>query len=286
MRGVDAVQDARQVGGAGLQHALDAAAELGRRHLARVGRAHGGDAVGVHEAALHERQPAVELEAVRVHQALRQAEQREVALREEPLVGEVVDREHAARGGARVRAQVAAAERGMPIVGVQDVRPPRGVERARRELRRDPAEQRESLEVVVPGLAVGPLVGAAVARVEPGRVDDVDLHVLAVGNALRAALEAAEAQHDPRRAERRAELGDLARSRDGLEDGRHAGQQQPHVGPGCGERRRQRADHIGEPTGLDQGEDLGGGVQHAQRRGGGRRHRGGLRRRGVAASRG
>ena len=47
----------------------------------------------MYQPALYERQLSVELEAVRSHEALRQAEQAEIVPGEETLIGEVVDGE-------------------------------------------------------------------------------------------------------------------------------------------------------------------------------------------------
>jgi hypothetical protein len=66
------------------------------------------------------------------------------------------------------------------------------------------------------------------------------------------------------RAERRAHRRQVA----GGEPLQHrfvARQQQAHVAAPRGERRRQGADHVGQPAGLDQGMGFGGDVQDAWR---------------------
>ena len=108
--------------GAVAQQAVQAAALLGGLDLAGVGRADRGDAAGILQARLHERQLAVVLHAVRLHEVQRQPELGELVRREQPLVGDVVDREH------RVARQRAA----RPAGGRCGARPRRRPPRTRR----------------------------------------------------------------------------------------------------------------------------------------------------------
>ena len=94
----------------------------------------------MYQPALYERQLSVELEAVRSHAALRQAEQAEIVLGEETLIGEVVDGEDRPRVRLGVHPQVAAAEGGMPVMCVQDVRTPCWIEVPGGEMGCCPAE--------------------------------------------------------------------------------------------------------------------------------------------------
>ena len=80
----------------------------------------------------------------------------------------------------------------MPVMCMQDVRTPCRVEVSCGEMGRSPAEQCESLEIVLPRSAVGSLIGAAVARIEPGRIEHISLHIAA----LEAVFEATETQRD------------------------------------------------------------------------------------------
>ena len=237
-RAVDAVEDAAHVGAAAADHAVQAGAELGGRDLARVRGAHGGDAVGELQTGLHARHLAVELQPAGRHVARRQAEEREVAVREHALVGQVVHGEH--RGGGirrRVGMHVGAGRRRVPVVGVQHVGLPSRVERAAAELRGRPAQQREALQVVGPVEAVAVLVGAAAAPVEQRRVDHVGRHA--------AAGQAAQAQRDGRGTERRADLGHLLLLRHRLCNGGQPGQQQADVGAGAREGGWQGGGDVG-----------------------------------------
>jgi hypothetical protein len=79
------------------EQAVEPAATLRRADLARVGRAHGGYPVGEGQAALDERQAAVELEPVERPQVGGELERPQQPVVEQALVGEVVDREHGRR---------------------------------------------------------------------------------------------------------------------------------------------------------------------------------------------
>jgi hypothetical protein len=253
-RAVDAVEDSRDVAAAAADHAVEAATELMRGDLVGIGRADGGDATGVLQSGFHERQLTVEFEPVRMHHSCRQAELRKVAVRKQALVGQVVHREHRSGRGRRMRIDPRARHRGMPVVGVQHLRRPLGVELARCQMGADPAEQREALQVVAPFAAVAGLVRAAGAAVQVGRIDDVGRHM--------AVRQTPEAQRDAPGAEQRPELvhGGLVQHRIG--DRRQAGQQQARLGAGFDQRLRQRAHHVGQAAGLDQRKDLRGDMQH------------------------
>ena len=114
-RVVDRVQDAGEHAGARAQQAVEAAALLRRLDLARVGRAHGGQPVGVVQAGLHERQLAVEFEPVRRRRPRRgRPSSANCRARKEPLVGQVVHGEHAGRpalGRAPAKAHVGRRQR-------------------------------------------------------------------------------------------------------------------------------------------------------------------------------
>ena len=137
---------------------------------------------------------------------------------------------------------------------VQQLGRPTGVEPTTGELRADPAEQREALQVVGPLAAGAVLIGAAGAAVEQRRVDHVDRHL--------AVRHLAEPQRDARSAEARADLGHGFLMQHRVGDRRQAGQQQAHVGALPDQCLRQRAQHIGQATGLDEGEDLRSDVQN------------------------
>ena len=142
----------------------------------------------------------------------------------------------------------------MPVVGVHDVGHPGRVGIVGRQVGGHPTQQCEAPQVVGPFAAVAGLVGAAAAPVQVRRVDHVHRQM--------AAGHAAQQQTDPQGAEAGPDVDHGAGGLHRIQDRRQAGQQQPHVGPRFGQRRRQGGHHIGQATGLDQRVDLGRHVQH------------------------
>jgi len=141
----------------------------------------------------------------------------------------------------------------VPVVRVQDLRCPLGVELAGRQMGADPAEQRKSLQVVAPFRAVGRLVRAARAAIEIGRIDHI--------NGDMAVRHVREPQADPGGAEDRPEIEDGPWVQHGIRDRGQARQQQPDIGAGADQRLGQRPDDIGETAGLDERKDLGGDME-------------------------
>ena len=171
---VDAVADAGQpalVRPLGEQP-VEAAAELGAGDLLGVGRADGGDMVGVDDPRLEEGDAAVELDAVEAEGGLGNGEVVEPRRVELALVREIVDRHHG-RGLAAAPAQVAGGERGRPVVEMEDVGPP-AVQAAHRQFGGGEAQPREADRVVGEFIAGGVGVGRAVAVVEFGAQDEID----------------------------------------------------------------------------------------------------------------
>ena len=113
-----------------------------------------------------------------------QTEQGEVTEREASLVGEVVDREHRSGRARRVQSQHETREAGVPIVCVQDLRLPAIIDVTGCQMRTEPAEQGEALQVVAPFAACVVLIRPSVARVEIRGIDHVGGHFAAAQRAL------------------------------------------------------------------------------------------------------
>ena len=121
--GIDAVEDADQIAGAPSQDALESEAELRRLNLARVGRAHRRDEIGVVDAAFEQADAPPELHLVDRQQAPRQIETRQPVRLGQPLVRKVVDGEdarHAPEHRVRrvERLQIDGREPALPVVRV------------------------------------------------------------------------------------------------------------------------------------------------------------------------
>ena len=255
---VNAIQDAADMVAATAHHAVEAAAEFMGGDLARVALADGGDLVGVLQARLHEAELAVEFQPRSRQQFRRQAQHRPVAHRKEALEGEVVYCEDRARPRWRVVGHVGASQRGMPVVRMHDVGRPGGVGVVGGQVRRDPAEQGKTLQVVGPLFALVVLIRAAVAPVEIRRVDDVHGQM-----GLRHARQQQPHAHGT---ETRADVDHHARRLHGVQHRRQAGQQQPHISALPGQCHWQGRHHVGKAAGLHQRKDFRCHMQHLHHR--------------------
>ena len=150
--GVDAVQYSGEHVLPLLHKAVQPLAVVGGLDLLRVGRAHGGDPVGEHDAALHAGEEAVELQVLRGEVALVQAQVGvEPVEVEEPLELQVVDGVDRADGpiplvdavlGPKEHAQQPA----LPVVAVEYVREPADPGQG---LQDGPAEEGEPIALVL-----------------------------------------------------------------------------------------------------------------------------------------
>ena len=136
---------------------------------------------------------------------------------------------------------------------MQHIGRPAAVEFTGGQVGRDPAEQGKALQIVQPLAAVRGQVGIAGPLVQVGRVDHVGRHAV-VG-------QPAQAQGDAAGAENRPQLAHHGLAFDALQNGRQAGQHQPHIGAGGSQGLGQRADHIGQPPCFNERKHLGGGMQ-------------------------
>ena len=70
----------------------------------------------------------------------------------EPLIGQVVHCKNRCRGGGRIGRQIGTGHGGVPIMQVQDIGFPGGIQLAGRQVGSNPTQQRETLQVVRPFL--------------------------------------------------------------------------------------------------------------------------------------
>ena len=174
---VHAVEDAAQLGMAAAQQAVESAAVFGALYFARIGGAHGGEAVGVVQAGFHERDLAPEFQAFELEERPRQAEIGKPRGIKQALVGQVVHREHAGQqrlAAARLH-QAGGHQAGVPVVAVQELGFPAGVT-ALGQLHRRPGQRGKAAVVVGVGLFVGVFVGVAGAVQQAGRVQHIGVH--------------------------------------------------------------------------------------------------------------
>ena len=169
------------------------------------------------------------------------------------LEGEVVDGEDRLRTRSAVVMEIDRRQRGLPIVGVNDVGRVAG-DRAFGEVGADPRQRGETMGVVAPVAPVRAEIGIADAIEEMRRVEHE--HVEAGG---------AAGEHPRRPAE---QLGVGVDRLGGFELGQHrriAGQQGADGDVLARQRRRQRAGDVGEAAGLDQRIDLGSDRKDGER---------------------
>ena len=253
-RVVDAVGDADQRLRSFAQDAIEASAALRSLDLARVGRAHGRDAVGRDDALLQQVDPAVELDPVDPERVPAETDRGQVALGEDALVGDVVDREDGARRGERRRlrgepAQVRGYEGRGPVVAVDDVERATARDSLARELGRGTRERGEAegvVRIVLSALAVD---AGAVEQAGDVDHDEIDLGGEPPVEQGRLDLPVAEGEPQGREATREEQTLRLER-RKPRQDDRHG---VPQRAEGLGEGGRD----IGQPPYLDEGGQLG-----------------------------
>ena len=162
------------------------------------------------------------------------------------LESDIVDGDDRLRTRAAVVMQIDRRQRGLPIVGVDDVGRIAG-DRAFGEVGADPRQRGEALGVVAPVAPVGAEIGVADTIEE---VRGVEHEKIEPGGAA--------GEHPRRPAE---QVGVGARRLGGFELGDDrpiAGQQGADGDVLARQRRRQRADDVSQTAGLDQRKDLGG----------------------------
>ena len=205
---IHTIQDTAELARPVAQHAIQAAALLGRRDLAGVARADRGQGVGKLQPRFHERQMAVVLVPVDREQRFRQAQGRQRVTWENALVSEVVNREDARRPGAATRQQlhVHRGQSGVPVVRMHHIGLPLRVAAAAQPCGR-PAQEGEARRVVGPVVAAGVEVGPARTLVLCRGVQQVH----------RLAGRPHAARHDPRHGMRRSR--DIGPTRGGQGNG-------------------------------------------------------------------
>ena len=249
---VDAVQDADEIARAPRQEPLEPEAERLVLDLAGVAGAHRRDPVGHLQAALQERHVAVVLDTVHPVDVPRESEARQHLRRTESLVREVVDRQDRPGTHAAEHVEVGRREARLPVVAVEDVRPPLERRRFVGQHRGRARQQREA-DVVVRPVAAGRLEIRSAGTIEQ-RVAREDVQRDAVGHRRGE-------QRRPRE-RREVEFGDdLGPAGRVREHGRVAGHEQPDIDAFAAERGGQGTAHVTEPPGLHEGGGFGGGEQ-------------------------
>ena len=255
---VDAVGDARQLVAMVGDDRVEAEGVLGRLDLGGVGAADRGHPIGEDQAGLEEVELLIVLELHRVEQRPVEAGQLEIEVPERALVGDVVDREHAARGGQHIEEAAFEQRRdqsGLPVVRVHHVRDPAEVA--------GQGQHRLAEHAVAAGVVVV-VVGRArpvdaIAVEQFGRGEEMDGQTIDDRGAdVDAVVDAAGLDHHrvfaPADAELLSRLDRLAVAGDG----------DAHVLTKAAQRRGQRADHIGETASLDQWGHLAAGMEDPQ----------------------
>ena len=173
---VNAVEDAREALAPLQQHALHAGTALRRGDLVGIARADRAQPVGKHQPALHEAALPVIFQAAghpRPQDMRRQVQPRRLLQREEPLVDQVMDAEHGLHPAHRVQRQIHRRQPRVPVMRMQDVGLPPGIDVPPGQMRPHPAQQRKSPDVVGPVAVVRAQIGVAFAPEVPGGIHHV-----------------------------------------------------------------------------------------------------------------
>ena len=250
-RHVNAVQNALQRIGALAQHTVQALAKLGRLDLARVGGAHRGDGIGIVQRAQHV------VDAAGVAAQLRSCRRNmrhtqdvlHHGVAKLALERHVVDREHGLDALVQRQTLVELAQEygrqcRLPVVAVQDVAL-KALGQVLQALGNGLGEKREALAVVKEAVRI---VARKVALV-------VDEHI---GDAV--VLELLEPAVLVAPAQAHVKVGEVLHLRLVLVlDGGVLGHHHDDLGAGAHKRRRQRARHVTQATGLHKRCALGRG---------------------------
>ena len=253
--GVDAVEDAMEVGFAVAQEGIEVVAVGGSENLAGIAGADGADLVGEEDAAGDEDEDVAEIGAGWVgDQAVGgQAGGFEDRRVEVALVFEVVDGEDAGGVGEFGRVSVGGAQpvgdqAGVPVVAMDDVGAP--VEHAG-GFKSGAGEEREAMAVV--GVAVdGRTVAEIVRVVDEEHLEAVERH----GVDPHGFVAAVEGQVEARDAGAARDAGEVDRA--------VAGDGDAHVEAAAGQGLGQGGEHVGQAAGLGEGVELGRDHENAE----------------------
>ncbi|SWZ01857.1 Uncharacterised protein [Klebsiella pneumoniae] len=160
------------------QQPLHAVGVLRLGDLARVGRAHRRNMVGVVEAGLEKRDLPVKLEAMHVIERPRQLNVIHMPGVKHPLVRQVVHGKHRF-SRASARRQVGRRQAGVPVMGMHHIRAPERIQSAG-HFTSHPAQQRKAQDVVGISVLVGIVVRAPRTVIEMRGVYQVDPHAVKV----------------------------------------------------------------------------------------------------------
>ena len=260
---VNAVEDAREALAPLQQHALHASTALRRGDLVGIARADRAQPVGKHQPALHEAAVPVVFQAAghpRPQDVRRQVQPRRLLQREEPLVDQVVDAEHGLHPAHRVQRQIHWRQPRVPVMRMQDVSLPPGIDIPPGQMRPHPAQQRKAPDVVGPVTMVRTQIGVAFAPEVPGRIHDIG---------RQTALFQPPVQHPHAGGPHQGtQVGHQAGLFQVVDDGRIARHQQPGIHPLGQQGRRQGGRNVAQPARLDLRIHLGRDMQdpHIARR--------------------
>ena len=236
---VDPVQDARHHRPPRGQHALQTHAELGSHQFGGIGRRHGGDPVRRHQPALQRRDSTVIFQCVRVERMTGQPQDPQHVTGCPALKGDVVDGQNRLAAAVAVIGKIRRGQPRLPVMRMQDIGFP-----VRQPFAGDPGGdpgQGRKPDGIVGMFALQRRIRPTVAVKEVRRVQKQHRHA-----------RDGPRQHPPRPAPQVALFPDHRPACRLRLQRAVARQQHPHV-PACdGQRRRQRAHDVGQPSGLDQ----------------------------------
>ena len=197
----------------------------------------------------------MKFQPIRRQQARWQTQHGVIALVEQTLVGQVVHGEDGRHGGHRVGRHVSAGHGRMPVMHVQHVGAPVGIQLTRGQVGRHPAEQGEALQVVGPLAAVGRQIGVAAALVQIRGINHINRHT---GHG-----HIAQPEGDFGRAKQGTDIAHQHLPLDPLLDGGQPRQDQANIDPSRCQGLWQRPQHVRKSTRFNQGENFSRRMQHS-----------------------
>ena len=171
-RVVDPVDNPHQIAGPVAQQRIEPAALFAPSDLLGIGPADRGDAVGIGQPALQKTEPAVEFQPVVAERLGRQTQSFGRRVWEQALIGEIVDGDDGAWPRPAGKGQIGGRQAGLPIMGMNDIGPPAGIDTLANP-RRHPAQRSEPLLIVRPVGAIQAEIGIAGAVEQSRTVQDV-----------------------------------------------------------------------------------------------------------------
>ncbi|OIQ68650.1 hypothetical protein GALL_497540 [mine drainage metagenome] len=253
---INPVENAAQITGANLQQPVKTATLLGCLDFAGITGADGSDVISIKKSGLHERHLSMKLQPLHVKSRHGQTKFNKLPMRKKPLVSQVM---HGVDTGdpvvfGRQISHVGRRKRGVPVMAVHHLHRPVDIKPVR-QLRRQPAQQGEAAVIVGKRLALCVFVGGAGPAVQRRRINHVG-HQIQTGQTALAQQQSLTPG--------RTQLGQHRAGAQISQNRRKAGQQDAHIAALGSQGPGQRAGHIGQPSGLEQGVNLGTNLQYVQ----------------------